>query len=149
MSRIKLEDRLVELANMKAAQLTVEWSKLSDGIAPNVPASLLRRLVAQRLQEKRHRGLPILVARELDTIAAGGSPDVGKSGPNSPVVIRSGTTLMREWNGQTISVTALDDGFEYEGKHYGSLSHIAKQVTGAYWSGPRFFGLAKRSSVHG
>jgi len=33
------------------------------------------------------------------------------------------------------------DGFEYAGTSYPSLTKIAKQITGAHWLGPRFFGL--------
>ena len=48
---------------------------------------------------------------------------------------------MREWHGRTHTVTVTDDGFEYAGASYSSLTKIAKKITGAHWSGPRFFGL--------
>lgn len=48
---------------------------------------------------------------------------------------------MREWHGRTHTVTVTDDGFEYAGANYASLTEIAKKITGAHWSGPRFFGL--------
>lgn len=146
---MKLEDRLESLSSMNVTQLAIEWSNVNESTRPNVPASLLRRLIAQRLQEKRHRSLPVLVVRELDAIAAGGTQAIGKAASVPKVVIRPSTRLMREWNGQTISVIALDDGFEYEGKYYSSLSQIAQQVTGAHWLGPRFFGLVKRSDARG
>jgi len=38
----------------------------------------------------------------------------------------------------------LDTGFEYGGERYPSLSKIAVRITGAHWSGPRFFGIAKK-----
>jgi len=149
MRRAKLEDRLLELVQMKPERLHEEWTKLTANPAPNVPAGLLRRFIAQRLQEKRHRGLPVLVSRELDDIAGAGSPVIGKSRVVPAVTVRPGTRLMREWNGQTISVTAVESGFEYNGKHFGSLTHIASEVTGTHQSGPRFFGLTKRSTVRG
>jgi len=40
-----------------------------------------------------------------------------------------------------------DDGFEFQGKTYRSLTKIALHITGAQWSGPRFFGLTKRSAT--
>jgi len=46
----------------------------------------------------------------------------------------------------THNVLVLDDGFEWRGKRYGSLTTIAKEITGAHWSGPRFFGLRKSPS---
>jgi hypothetical protein len=48
---------------------------------------------------------------------------------------------MREWQGRTYDVLALDDGFSWQGMHYRSLSAIARKITGTAWSGPLFFGL--------
>ncbi|WP_082376880.1 DUF2924 domain-containing protein [Ahrensia marina] len=63
--------------------------------------------------------------------------------PSKPFVlsIRAGTHLVREWNRRTYQVEALEKGFQLDGKTYRSLSAIAKKITGAHWSGPRFFGL--------
>jgi hypothetical protein len=52
-----------------------------------------------------------------------------------------GTRLVREWNGRTYTVMITEDGFAYNGMTYGSLTKIARIITGAHWSGPRFFGL--------
>jgi Protein of unknown function (DUF2924) len=60
--------------------------------------------------------------------------------------IRPGARLVREWRGRTHTVVVAEDGFEYAGKTYSSLSKIAQAITGAHWSGPRFFGL-NRSEV--
>ena len=149
MSRTKLDDRLVQLIHKNLAQLGEEWTRVCESPSPSVPSGLLRRFIAQRLQEKRHRGLPVLVARELDAIAASGSVLASTSGPTPAVIIRPGTRLIREWNGQTISVMAIEKGFEYDGKWFGSLTHIASEVTGTHQSGPMFFGLTKRSSSRG
>lgn len=53
----------------------------------------------------------------------------------------AGTRLVREWNGRMHVVEVTDDGFVWNGKSYRSLSAIAKRITGAHWSGPRFFNL--------
>jgi len=55
--------------------------------------------------------------------------------------IRPGARLVREWRGRTHTVVVTEEGFEYVGKTYSSLSKIAQAITGAHWSGPRFFGL--------
>jgi hypothetical protein len=55
-------------------------------------------------------------------------------------VFRSGTRLVREWKGQVHEVLAKEDGFEYLGEHFKSLSPIACRITGTRWSGPAFFG---------
>jgi Protein of unknown function (DUF2924) len=58
-------------------------------------------------------------------------------------MLRPGTTLVRQWRGHAHTVLVGEDGFEYEGRHYRSLTVIAERITGAHWSGPRFFGLTK------
>lgn len=71
--------------------------------------------------------------------------DLSPSGIVSPSVPRGpllpGTRLLREWNGRQHFVDVVDDGFLFDGKAYRSLSAIARRITGAHWSGPRFFGL--------
>ena len=63
---------------------------------------------------------------------------------------RPGTLLKREYRGDTIAVTVLADGFQYQGRHYGSLSAIATEVTGTRWNGVAFFGLTRtRRSTQG
>ena len=63
------------------------------------------------------------------------------------VVLKTGTTLVRQWRGHTHAVSVRENGFEYEGERYRSLSVIAKRITGAHWSGPRFFGLTQRAGA--
>ena len=70
---------------------------------------------------------------------------VTKDGPGrqpSATSLKAGANLMREWNGRTYQVEVTGTGFILDGKIYKSLSAIAKHITGAHWSGPRFFGLA-------
>jgi len=69
----------------------------------------------------------------------------GAAGSGSAVMLKTGTTLLRQWRGHTHTVLVGEDGFEYEGRRYRSLSVIAERITGAHWSGPRFFGLTQRA----
>src|SRR5713101_160231 len=57
---------------------------------------------------------------------------------------RPGSVLSRTFRGQTIEVKVLEDGFEYQGQRYGSLSAVARAATGTRWNGLVFFGLGKR-----
>lgn len=109
-----------------------------------MPTPLLRRLLAQRLQEKRHGRLPLLVARELERVAASGGSTVPEL-VRRKVELTPGTRLLREWNGRTIAVEVREDGFVWEDRLYRSLCEIAQMATGAHWSGPRFFGLNRRA----
>ena len=61
--------------------------------------------------------------------------------------LKQGVTLVREWNGRTYQVNVHEDGFKMDGKEYTSLSAIAQKITGAKWSGPRFFGLNTKKGV--
>ena len=144
MSKLKnqLNDELATLAEMPIAQLRERWEALAGSPAPALAAPLLRRLVAQRLQERRHGGLPALVRRELLRIADG-EPVPTSARPRAQLT--SGTRLVREWNGRTITVEVHNDGFRHAGRNWRSLSEIARHVTGAHWSGPRFFGLTARA----
>jgi hypothetical protein len=60
-------------------------------------------------------------------------------------VLKTGATLVRQWRGHTHTVLVREDGFEYEGQRHRSLTVIAERITGAHWSGPRFFGVTRRA----
>ena len=70
----------------------------------------------------------------LDRIAAG---EERKASPT----LQPGSRLLREWNGTTHVVDITDAGYVWNGKSHRSLSAIAREITGARWSGPRFFGI--------
>lgn len=152
MPQAKLNAKLDALAAMSPAQLRAEWKILSREDLPNTPASLVRHLIAYHLQEKQLGKLPVQIERQLNRIAEGrgqgssmaGVVEVCNSGSSEPrAPILHGTRFLREWNGKTIAVTAVEGGFDWDGKVYRSLSEIARTITGAHWSGPRFFGLKK------
>src|SRR6516225_7200792 len=79
--------------------------------------------------------------RRLQSLA--GASEKGSVDPG--LVLKAGTTLVRQWRGHTHTVLVHKDGFEHEGKFYRSLTAIAERITDVHWSGPRFFGLAKRA----
>ena len=134
----RLDDELAALDDLSPVQLKDKWTGMEGSAPPSVPPALLRRLVAQRLQERRHGALPALVAREL---ARAASQSGAALASRHRVELTPGTRLFREWNGRTVTVEVLDSGFAYADRTWRSLSEIAGHVTGAHWSGPRFFGL--------
>ena len=140
----KLQTDLNALTTSSPTQLKQIWSNLSGIDLPHALPGLLRQFIAQRLQEKANGKLPIQVERELDRLS-------GKSGTDVPIFPRRGpilpgTRFVREWNGKTIAVTATEGKFEWDSETYRSLSEIARKVTGAHWSGPRFFGLTAKTA---
>ena len=109
-----------------------------------VSVQFMRSALAYEAQVKVHGGHSAAVRKALKTALKPDQKPVGKTGsrkPSSQSVLRPGTHLVREWNGRTYQVEVLDDGFQLDGKRYRSLSAIARKITGAHWSGPRFFGL--------
>ena len=67
----------------------------------------------------------------------------GRVAPNPGLSLKPGARLVREWHGRTHTVTVNEDGFEYAGMSYSTLTKVARKITGAHWSGPRFFGLVR------
>ena len=106
---------------------------------------LLIRALANELQERSHGGVSRALQRRLQTLAE----DFEKGGASFDpgIALKTGTTLVRQWRGYAHIVLVRDDGFEYEGQRYRSLTVIAERITGAHWSGPRFFGLIKRAGA--
>lgn len=139
-----LHAKLNALASMTPVQLRQSWLDLSGVNLPHASPSLLRHLIAHRLQEKSVGKLPTYIERELDRLNGNSdadSPAMSRRGPILP-----GTRFVREWNGKTIAVTATEAGFEWNSENYRSLSEIARKITGAHWSGPRFFGLTAQAA---
>jgi hypothetical protein len=88
--------------------------------------------------------LPDTVRRTLQGFHARSSDLSGQALGNGSSFrrrIKPGSILVREWNGHLQRVTALEEGFAWEGKTYRSLSMVARAITGGHWNGPRFFGL--------
>jgi hypothetical protein len=83
------------------------------------------------------------VQRRLQVLA--GEFEKGVRSLDPGIVPKTGATLVRQWGGHTHSVIVRENGFEYQGQRYRSLTVIAERITGAHWSGPRFFGLSKRA----
>ena len=138
----KLDADVSRLEELPPAGLRRAWEEQENTTPPRVGTALLRRLLAQRLQERRLGGTPVMVLRELSRVAGSGGATGAASPP--PRALTPGARLIREWQGRTIAVSVTENGFIREERTYQSLSQIAREVTGAHWSGPRFFGLTRR-----
>src|SRR5450756_761775 len=121
-------------------ELRREWHRLHHSEPPRISRDLLIRAIGYRLQEIEHGGLGKSTRRKLKTLAKA-LRTTGRIGPTPGLSLKPGARLVREWHGRTHTVTVTEDGFEYAGSSYASLTKIAKKITGAHWSGPRFFGL--------
>lgn len=130
---------LEQLESMPLTELQNAWGRLYGRAAPSLSPDLLRRGIAYRLQEKKRGGLHQQVATYLQRY--GGETGSTQSKPPLGPKLSVGTKLVRDWHGVGHSVTVLEDGFDYDGQHWKSLTAIASEITGTKWSGPRFFGL--------
>lgn len=110
------------------------WARLHGAPAPSIALPLLKLGLAHRVQADaaglRNRKLPTFTE----------APRKGRPMPSRKLT--PGTRLVRDWHGAGHVVTVLDDGFDYDCRRWSSLTAIARAITGAKWSGPRFFGLA-------
>jgi hypothetical protein len=142
----EVERQIAELVDQSTQDLRVAWGRLHrTGPPPGLSRDLLIRALAHQLQEQTHGGTSRAHRRRLQTLAR----EFEKGGRcfDPGVVPKAGTRLVRQWHGQAHTVLVREDGFEYEGQHYRSLTVIAERITGVHWSGPRFFGLTKRASA--
>jgi Protein of unknown function (DUF2924) len=139
-----VEGKIKRLRSLDIEKLRGEWQQLYRGDAPKLSRDLLLLALGYRLQEIEHGGLGKATRRKLQTIAKSLST-TGWVGSAPCLSLKPGARLVREWHGRTHTVTVTEGGFEYEGASYLSLSKIATKITGAHWSGPRFFGLPETS----
>ncbi|MEZ5687340.1 MAG: DUF2924 domain-containing protein [Caenibius sp.] len=130
---------LLRLTELSPDELKTEWARRNAAPAPNLSPDLLRLGIAYRLQEQKFGGLSRSTRSLLRQMTARGSG--GDSKKPLPRKLTPGTRLVRDWHGVGHTVTVLDDGFEYDGRHWKSLTAIAKAITGTHWNGYRFFGL--------
>ncbi len=166
----KIASGLQDLATLDRAALAARWEALMARPPPKAASRVfLLKALSFELQSKHAAGLSkadlkalsgglgkaVVVAAGhtavddtddtqcIDHIAAAGleaKPTVKLNHP-ARVKLVPGARLVREWNGQTYTVSVIDEGFVYKNRTWTSLSAIAKDITGAHWSGPRFFGM--------
>ncbi len=135
-----IEGKINRLRSLSLAELRDEWRRLYQGDAPQLSRDLLVLALSYRLQEIEQGGLGRATRRKLQTMAKS-LRTTGRVGSMPSLSLKPGARLVREWHGRTHAVTVTEDGFDYAGANYPSLTKIAKRITGAHWSGPRFFGL--------
>lgn len=144
-----LENEIAALPTLDLDELRARWCALYGRPTPkSFRRKFLARAVAYQMQAKAHGGLSEPTKHRLRTIAkaaAAGTFDAAMVGPR----IKPGTKLVRTWHGKTHTVMALEDGFSWNGEQHGSLSAIAKTITGTNWNGWKFFGLKGTNPEHG
>lgn len=124
---------VAEIAAMNRASLLEAWRNIFGRPAPKgLGQIMMRRFLAFEVQAKAKGGLNKYARVSLSS---------AKSKKAQSTKLKPGGRLIREWNGVTHIVDVTEGGFEWRGQTWRSLSAIAREITGAHWSGPRFFGL--------
>ena len=122
---------------MDRAALIAAWSDLFKTPVPKgLSQPFLRRFLAYEIQARQFGPLPKTFLKDLARQVSTTSQGKGHG-------IEPGGRLLREWDGVTHSVEVIEGGYRWNGETYWSLSSVARAITGARWSGPRFFGLTE------
>jgi hypothetical protein len=143
-SLLNIDGLSAEIENLRTLgpeELDQTWRDLFESDRPRrVCGDLLIKALGYRLQEKAIGGLKPSTRRLLERWGRNGS-ERGPLAEPARTQLKAGTVLVREWHGVTHRVSVLDDGFDFDGERFRSLSEIARKITGVRWSGPLFFGL--------
>ena len=138
--------KLSELSIAGRAELLALWTATlgKPPAAMRSSRELLASALAWQLQERKFGGLTAATTRKLRVLGrAHERKKLAIRLPQPPINLRPGTVITRQWRGAQHAVMVLADGIEHRGTVYGSLSHIAREITGTRWNGPAFFGLRK------
>lgn len=130
----KVSRDVATLTTMTLAELRTEWERRYGAAPKHRSADLLRRVLAWRIQADVYGGLDAATRRMIE-----------KDGPVQ-LAPTAGMRLAREWAGKRHEVVVIESGVVYEGTTFGSLSAVARHITGMNWNGPRFFGLRQENT---
>ncbi len=143
---VALEAEIGRLPNLSLVELRHRWKTLFGHPAPrSLRRNFLARAVAYQMQVEAYGGLSVATKRRLREIA-----NAVRTGDASAMLgsgrIALGTQMIRQWQNTTHTVTALAEGFEWDGRTYKSLSAVANAITGTNWNGFAFFGIKRAPS---
>ena len=133
--------QVAALPDKSAAEIKQMWWDLYDREPPAYNRQFLIKRLAYRLQELAYGGLSARAEAKLKALAEEEEARLKGKSPRRIARPIAGTQLVREWKGVEHHVTVVDNGFEYQGRKYTSLSAIARAITGTRWNGPLFWGL--------
>jgi hypothetical protein len=133
-----LADDLQKLTTASRFELAQLWRTRFGQPPPKaIGRKLILRALAYALQVDALGGLSKPARRSLTTIGSAPPQPLKRRAP----VLHPGTRLVRDWHGHTHVIEVMESGFLWKGSRHRSLSAIARAITGARWSGRRFFGL--------
>ena len=147
MSSASLDDELSDAALEALRRLSLDtlrrtWRFRFQDAPPRFRSrEVFVRAFVHRLEVRRAGLTPGAHRKHLLALAERFAADENFTPVNKPAVA-PGTAYVRDWGGVRHVVFATPDGFRLGDKAYTSLSAVAFAITGAKWSGPRFFRTA-------
>lgn len=123
-------EAVAAIVPMNLAELRTEWARRYGAAPRHRSADLLRRVLAWRVQADLLGGFDAATLKLL-----------ANSNASLNLKAQPGMRLAREWAGKRHEVVVIESGIVYNGETFGSLSEVARHITGMQWNGPRFFGL--------
>lgn len=141
---MSVAEQVAAVGAMTPTAVRAAWLEHYGSEAPEVPVSLLARKLTFDLQRDSASAIGRRLERRLQALCNADARAGGLAVTSRPSVprLQPGSHLLREWGGRTHRVEVMGDGtYVYDGRSHRSLSAIARQITGAHWSGPRFFGV--------
>ncbi len=157
--------QILALQKMTVRELKAKWRELYGEDSRSCNRQYLWRRLAWRVQELAYGGLSERAKARIEELnsdddlrmlpprgwqppangnGSGPEPQATRQPLRDPRLPRPGSTLTRRYRGHEIRISVLEDGFEYKGRHYASLSALAREITGQRWNGMLVFGLTKR-----
>ncbi len=162
----RIAEQLAQLRTMSSAELAMKYAELTGQAPRSKHRAYLRKRVAWHLQVVEYGGLSDAALARIDELIplalehfregarrrsrptlAGTMQEPSAGSGRDPRLPEVGALLRRLHGGVVHEVTVLEGGFEYRGARYGSLSRIAREVTGTAWNGFAFFGCGRRETT--
>jgi hypothetical protein len=141
---LDLKDANSDISALSLADLRIQWVNYWGMQPPkHIGRKMLEISIKFKIRELRGEGFTPLQQARLDQLIRSYKRNP-KCFDTNDIGIKPGTRLVRMWKGEKHSVMILPAGFEYQGKVFGSLSRVAREITGTYWNGWKFFHLTKK-----
>lgn len=132
----------LDFGDLTMTELRLRWQKAFGSPPPaRVSRDLLELGCGWHVQSKTFGGLDRATRERIAALVTDLQSGKKPGSTQRRIDLNPGVTLVREWSGRTFQVQVLVKGFLYDHKVWGSLSEIAREITGARWNGPKFFGL--------
>lgn len=123
------------------SKIETEWKEVFN---TDLPKHIHKSYAVKYIKwQKLNKGFEKSLQKQINKLVENYETGISTFTPSTPLEIKAGTKLIREFKGIKYEVTKLDNGYEFESKIYKSLSAVANKITGTRWNGKKFFWIGK------